>query len=492
MKPIRNLMRERKKKLDFLEKKGIETYAYSYDVKDFSKDILKNFKKYDKKTVSLAGRIMSSRTMGKISFGNLQDREGIIQFSLRQDGIKDYKTFVDGFERGDIIGIQGKVYKTKRGEITVDVKKITMLAKSLRPLPDKWHGLKDMEERYRQRYVDLIMNPESKEVFLVRSKLISAMREFLDKNGFIEVETPILQPLYGGAMAKPFETIHNELKRKMYLRIADELYLKRLIVGGLDRVYEVGKDFRNEGIDTRHNPEFTQLEYYAAYMDINDVMKFSEELYRFSIKKAIGKSVFEYQGNKIDISKKFKVVSMTEVVSKHLKKKVFSIPEKKLLKIGEKMGVESKIPGKIIEEIFAENIQPKLIQPTFVIDFPVDISPLAKKKRGDEKVVERFEFYMGGEECGNAFSELNNPIEQYQRFAEQDQFRKSKRDAEAQPLDRDYVRALEYGMPPTGGFGTGIERLLMVITGNPSIKNTILFPALRETEKFEVFGDFMW
>jgi lysyl-tRNA synthetase class 2 len=491
MKPLRNLMHEKKKKLDALKKKGMEPYAYSFDVKHFSADIKKKFPSFEGKVVSLAGRIMSMRTMGKITFGDLQDREGTIQFSVRADEVGDfYRDFVELFERGDIIGVNGKVYKTKKGEITVGAKKIEMLAKSLRPLPDKWHGLKDVEERYRQRYVDLVMNKEAKEVFFARARLVSGMREFLDKQGFLEVETPVLQPIYGGAMAKPFETWHNELKRKMFLRISDELFLKKLIVGGMDRVYEIGKDFRNESIDTLHNPEFTQLEFYGAYLDYKDMMKLTEELLRHSIKKAVGKTSFEYRGNTIDVKKKFKVVSLVGSVSKYLGKDVLKMSDKEILEIGKKEGSESRVPGKIIEDIFSEKIQPKLIQPTFLIDFPVDISPLAKRKRGNEQVVERFEIYIGGEECGNAFSELNNPIEQYDRFSEQEGFRRSKRDVEAQPMDKDYVRALEYGMPPTGGVGVGIDRLVMVITNNPNLRETILFPALRKTEKFEVFGDF--
>ncbi len=492
MKPIKSLMLEKRKKLDKLIARGIEPYAYSYDVKNFSDEIKNNFDNFEGKSVSVAGRIMSLRIIGKIAFGDLQDSKGIIQFSVREDIVKDfYKIFTECFERGDIVGIKGKVFKTKRGEITINAKKITMLAKSLRPLPDKWHGLKDLEERYRQRYVDLTMNPESKHVFIQRSRLISAMREFLDERGFLEVETPILQPIYGGAMAMPFETMHNELKRKMYLRISDELYLKRLIVGGMHRVYEVGKDFRNEGIDSRHNPEFTQLELYAAYMDVYDMMELTEKLVKYSVKKAIGRNVFEYNGNKINISKKFKVVSMTEEVSKILGMDVLETSEKELIKIAKKMGIESVVHGKIIEDIFSEKIQPGLIQPTFVIDFPVDISPLAKRKRGEEKVVERFELYIGGEECGNAFSELNDPLEQYLRFREQEKLRKLKKDMEAQPMDRDYVRALEYGMPPTGGLGIGVDRLVMVITGNTNLKNVILFPALKESEKFEVMGDWI-
>jgi len=481
-------MREKAKKIREMNEKEIKLYAYSFNQKNKISELLSQ-KIYSNKKYSIAGRIVSLRTHGKILFGNLQDLSGNIQFSMKHDDSPlKYKEFSKYIERGDIIGIEGSLFKTKRGEKTILIKKYSLLAKSLRPLPDKWHGISDVEERFRQRYVDLIMNKESRDLAIMRSKMLTSVREFLDNNEFLEVETPVLQPIYGGAAAKPFETQHNGLKKKMYLRIADELYLKRLIVAGLERVYEVCKDFRNEGIDTKHNPEFTMIEFYQAYVDYNYMMKFVEKLIRYIVKKVLGKLIIDINGKKLDFKKKFDVVSMVDEVTRVVGKDVTKMNDAELTMLAKTHGIDEKVPGKIIEEIFGHKIESKLWNPTFVIDFPIDITPLAKRKRGRPEVAERFELFLNGREVANSYSELNDPMEQFKRFKEQVEHKKKKGDEEAHPMDKDFIRAMEYGMPPMGGVGIGFDRFLTAIT-NKSIKENILFPMLAGDEKITLFSE---
>jgi lysyl-tRNA synthetase class 2 len=431
--------------------------------------------------VKLAGRITARRVMGGASFYDLRDGSGRIQLYAARDQLgKDYKLFTD-LEIGDFLGVAGVVFRTKKGELSVRVEEYQILAKALRPLPEKWHGLRDIETRYRQRYLDLLSNEESRRVFETRTKIISAMRRFLDKRGFLEVETPILQPLYGGAFAQPFTTYHNELEQILYLRISDELYLKRLIIAGFERVYEIGKDFRNEGISSQHNPEFTMMECYQAYADYNDMMTLTEEMI-FSIAEELDKTKLVYQGHEIDLTPPWRRVTLREALIEHTGIDIEECGDLESLKgaIAEKgLRVDEKPTwGKLVDELISEYVEPSLIEPTFLIDYPREISPLAKAKPDAPHLVERFEPFIGGLELGNAFSELNDPVEQRERFEEMERMRRAG-DEEAQRLDEDFLIALEYGMPPTGGLGIGVDRLVMLFTDSASIRDVILFPALR-------------
>jgi lysyl-tRNA synthetase class 2 len=490
---INTLIQRRLEELKELNKQGVQTFAYSYDIDNYSINIKNNFEQYENKTVKIAGRLMAIRRMGKASFAHIQDNEGKIQIYIKKDDIGDYYDVFKLLDIGDIIGIEGFVFKTKTGEISVHSKSFSLLSKSIRPIPipketTDEQGNKvihdqftDKELRYRQRYLDLIVNPEIKEVFKLRSRIITEIRKYLDGNGFLEVETPILQPLYGGAAARPFTTHHNALDIDLYLRIADELYLKRLIVGGFDGVYEISKDFRNEGMDKSHNPEFTMLELYVAYKDYIWMMSYVENIISFISKNIFNTTEFEIEGNKINFNPPWKRISMVDELKNKTGLDVLTASKEELIKTIKGNGVEikgSESKGKLIDTLFELTIQPELIQPTFVIDYPVELSPLAKRHRDKKGLVERFEGFVNGREICNAFSELNDPIDQRNRFEDQAKMREEG-DDEAHQIDEDYVRSLEYGMPPTAGLGIGIDRLVMLLTNQPSIRDVVLFPQMR-------------
>jgi lysyl-tRNA synthetase class 2 len=473
---------EKKRKLDGLLKRGVNPYPYSFSRTHKAAQIKESYGALEGKQVSVAGRIMQVRSFGKLVFATLDDVSGRIQvFASEADvGAEALKSF-ESADLGDIIGATGKVTKTKKGEVSVAIQKWEMLAKSLRTLPEKFHGLEDTETRYRKRYLDLIVNPQSRRTAITRSRMISAMREYFDKNEFYEVETPVLQPLYGGAAARPFITHHNALDADLYLRIADELYLKRLVVGGLERVYEFAKDFRNEDIDSSHNPEFTMVEFYAAYWDYNDCMRFSEGLLGHVAQKLFGTRKIKYRGREISFEAPFKVVSLVGAIKEKSGEDVLSwATDRQAEEAAKKHGLDCKIPNRphVIDALFDKYVQPELVQPTFLIDFPGFMCPLAKKKRGDDRLAERFELFIGGEECGNSYSEINDPVFQRAKLEEQAK-ELAKGDEEAMPLDEDFLESMEYGMPPTGGMGIGIDRLAIVLTDSPSIKEVILFPSMR-------------
>jgi len=436
--------------------------------------------------VSVAGRVITLRPMGKALFAHLQDATGKLQIYLRQDivGEASFKDFEETIDPGDLLGVRGRLFRTNTGELTVEVKEWVLLAKSLHPLPEKWHGLKDVEVRYRQRYLDLIANEHARRVFFLRSRLISEIRRFLDSRGFLEVETPILQPIASGANAKPFITYHNYLEQNLYLRIAPELYLKRLIVGGINRVYELGKNFRNEGVDTTHNPEFTMLEFYCAYWDYKDLMVFTEELFSYLLNQLVGGLKITYQGKELDFTPPFKRYRYFELLEEKTgKDKDFFLRDVEgLRKLAKEIGVpkaETLTHAKLIDKVFDLLVEDELWGPCFVIDFPKLLSPLAKTHREDPDLVERFELFVAGKEIANAYTELNDPMEQRERFLEQLK-EKEMGDEEAMAMDEDFIRALEYGMPPTAGEGIGIDRLVMLLADVDSIREVILFPALRQ------------
>ncbi|HOJ17412.1 MAG TPA: lysine--tRNA ligase [Ignavibacteriaceae bacterium] len=487
------LIKRRIEELGELKSMGIEPYAYDYPVDSYSEDIKRNFSELENQNVSVAGRIMTLRRMGKASFATIQDSKGRIQIYLKKDDLAESYEAFKLFDIGDIIGGKGFVFKTKTGEISVHFKELKLLAKSVRPIPIAKEvidesGKKtihdqfvDKELRYRQRYVDLIVNPEVREVFRKRSKIITAIRSYLDKNDLLEVETPVLQPLYGGASAKPFITHHNALDIPLYLRIADELYLKRLIIGGFDGVYEISKDFRNEGMDKTHNPEFTMLELYVAYKDYNWMMKFVEDMIYDLCVSVFGTTDFTLEGETISFSKPWRRVSMVEAIKEKTGLDIVSASDDEIKTVAKKIGADLsgyKSRGKLIDEIFELTVQDELRQPTFLYEYPVETSPLAKKHRTFPGLVERFEGFVAGKEICNAFSELNDPFDQKARFEDQVKAR-DKGDEEAQTFDEDYVRALEYGMPPTAGLGIGIDRLVMLLTGQTSIRDVLLFPQMK-------------
>jgi lysyl-tRNA synthetase class 2 len=432
--------------------------------------------------ISLAGRIMSKRSIGKMSFLDIRDSSGKIQLSLRYDllGQERYELLQD-FDIGDIIGAKGQLFRTRAGELTLEVSDFTMLCKSLRPLPEKWHGLADVEKRYRQRYLDLISNEESRSIFILRSKIVTAIRTFLDNQGYMEVETPVLQSRAGGALARPFVTHHHALDEDLYLRIAIELHLKRLVVGGFDKVYEIGRVFRNEGISIKHNPEFTLLESYQAYSDYNDIMRLVEEMFRHIAKEITGDTKLTYSGDAVDLGLPWQRIDLREAIKNHCGIDFEDYPDTASLgsRMAE-MGMEidpGKGRGRLVDELLSTYVEPKLIQPTFLLDYPVEMSPLAKKKRGNDRLVERFEGFVGGREVANAFTELNDPLEQRERFRQQ--LKEQAGDEEGEIADEDFLQALEYGMPPTGGLGIGIDRLVMLLANQQSIREVILFPQLK-------------
>jgi lysyl-tRNA synthetase class 2 len=494
MEELNVLMLRRREELEKLRELGFNPYPYEFDRTDFSQEIISAFKDdAPPRQVSIAGRIMSIRRMGRASFCHVQDSRGKIQVYLKKD---DLGAVYDAFrllDIGDIVGVKGFVFRTKMGEISVHAQEFVLLAKSLRPLPvvkekvDE-HGNKivydpfsDKELRYRQRYVDLIVNPQVRETFVKRAKIISTMRRFFDERGYLEVETPVLQPVYGGASARPFKTHHNALDIDLYLRIADELYLKRLIVGGFDSVYEISKDFRNEGMDRTHNPEFTMMELYVAYKDYKWMMELTEQLI-YEVALAVnGSAKATLGGTEIDFTPPWRRMTMFDAIREYTGKELRGKSERELRFIAKEMHIEvdpSWGSGAIIDEIFGERVEPHLIQPTFIIDYPLEMSPLAKKHRSEPGLVERFEGIVNGKEICNAFSELNDPLDQRARFEEQMRLR-ARGDEVAQVLDEDFLRALEYGMPPTAGLGIGIDRLTMLLTNNDSIRDVILFPQMK-------------
>jgi lysyl-tRNA synthetase class 2 len=443
---------------------------------ELSEDELKDFSD----EFSLAGRVMAIRDFGKSLFFHIADRSGRIQGYIKRDvvGEDEHKAFKKFVDLGDFVGIIGNLFKTRTGELTLNVTEYKFLTKSLHPLPEKWHGLKDVEVRYRQRYLDLVSNPEIKEIFLTRSKIIKLIREFLDNRDFVEVETPILHPIAGGAAARPFETHHNALDLDLVLRIAPELYLKRLVVGGIERVYEIGRTFRNEGVSTQHNPEFTMLELYQAYATYEDLMDMTEELICHISHEIKNTLKFEYEGVEIDLTRPWKRMEISESIREELGDEVLS-DDKELFKKADSLGIDHKgIRGKAITEIFECIFEERLINPTFVYGFPLDVSPLARKNEENPEITDRFELYIFGREIANAFSELNDPVDQKERFEKQIEL-KNKGEEETHEMDQDYVTALEHGMPPTAGEGIGIDRLVMLFTNSPSIREVIFFPHLR-------------
>ena len=488
-KSLKQIMAFRKEKLSKIKDNGINPYPVNFSPKDSTKIILSDYKSWEGKDVTIAGRIMALRKMGKVSFSQIMDSGGRIQIFISRDSLGEsmYNTF-KLLDIGDFIGISGEVFKTKTGEISIKASSIILLSKSIRPLPvvkekdgKLFDSFTDKEQRYRNRHLDLILNPEVKNTFYKRSKIIKSLREFLDGKGFLEVETPILQPIYGGANARPFMTYHNALDQKLFLRIADELYLKRLIIGGFEKVYEISKDFRNEGIDRNHNPEFTMLEFYCAYWDYEDCMDVVEQLIRHAAEQVDALKV-KWGAHEIDLSKKFKRRSFLGLINEATGYDLKDFDNKEILNVcnDNKIEIGSDLnEGQMLDKLMSELIEPTLIEPTFVIDYPKLISPLAKSHRsGDKNIVERFELFIGSSEFSNSFTELNDPIDQRDRLQEQARL-KELGDEEAQPIDENFIQAMECGMPPTGGVGLGIDRLVMLLTGNRWIKDVILFPTLR-------------
>jgi len=489
-----DLIAQRKSKLDELRKQG-NAYPNNFRRENLAQDL---HEKYQEKShdeleasavpVKVAGRIMLRRLMGKASFIHIQDSSGRIQAYLRENDLPEgvYESFKH-WDIGDIVGIEGVLFKTKTGELSVKAQRIQLLTKSLRPLPDKFHGLSDQEMRYRMRYVDLIMNESTRKVFTVRSQIVDGIRKYLNEKSFLEVETPMMQVIPGGAIARPFVTHHNALDMQLYLRIAPELYLKRLVVGGFEKVYEINRNFRNEGLSTRHNPEFTMLEFYQAYADYRDLIALTESLMRYLAKEVLNNEVITYQGETIDLSKPFRKLTVKESVllfnPKLTEKDITDLSS--LRKIAEDLkliiSAEDGI-GKIQFEIFEKTVEHRLIEPTFITEYPVEVSPLARSNEKNPEIVDRFEFYVAGRELANGFSELNDPEDQAERFRKQ-AARKTTGDFEAMHYDADYITALEYGLPPTAGEGIGIDRLVMLFTDSPSIRDVLLFPLMRPVEE---------
>ncbi len=491
---LNELMLRRREEHDALRALGINPYPYSFDHTAYSRDVIESFVEgQPERRVAIAGRIMSLRRMGKASFCHVEDGKGRIQVYLKQDELGAVYDAFKLMDIGDIVGVEGFVFRTRTGEVSVHARSLVLLAKSLRPLPvakektdeqgnkTVYDPFADKELRYRQRYVDLIVNRDVRDVFIKRAKIISTIRQVLDEKGCLEVETPVLQPQYGGAFARPFVTHHNALDRDLYLRIADELYLKRLIVGGFEAVYEISKDFRNEGMDKSHNPEFTMMEVYVAYKDYLWMMTLVEELITRVARAVHGALTFRHGEITLDFSPPWKRLTMAEAIQTHTGQSIEGLDEDGLRKLAHELHVEGEAgngAGKIIDEIFSEKVEANLIQPTFITDYPLSMSPLAKRHRSKEGIVERFELFCKGHEVCNAFSELNDPLDQRQRFEGQ-MDAKARGEEEIQPLDEDFLRALEYGMPPTAGLGMGIDRLTMLMTGQDSIRDVLFFPQMK-------------
>jgi lysyl-tRNA synthetase, class II len=461
---------------------------YTYSVTHRAREIKENYPKFEGKNVSIAGRVLAVRKAGKLIFIDLLDGSGKIQAYFEFNALGEQKfNAVKSLNPGDMLGVSGKIFKTTPGEISVNVSEYTQLAKALRPLPDKWHGLQNTELRYRKRYLDLIMNPEVREIFMRRSRMIRLIQKFLEERGFVEFETPIIQPLYGGGDAEPFKTRVHTLNEEHYLRIANELYLKRLIIGGLERVYEIYKAFRNEDLDTTHSPEFTMIEWYQAYADYNDMMKLTEDMFSHVAKELLGTTEITYQGKKVSLKAPFKRLKFVDSIEEETGKNILKLSDSELFKLAEKHGIRlekgkrnrAHAYGKLLEVL----VQPRCVQPTFLIDWPRITSPLTRPKRGNPDLAERFELYVGGTlELANAYSELQNPVIQRENF-EMEEKKAKAGDAEAEPMDTDFIEAMEYGMPPTGGEGVGIDRFLMLLTDKTSIKEVIMFPMEKREKK---------
>ncbi len=472
----------RRAKLARLRAAGLDPFGARFAQDDHAADLVRDFEARTGQAARVAGRVMTVRVHGRAAFADLQDASGTIQIYARVDKLGEgaFEGFTE-LDRGDHIGVEGTLMRTRRGEVSVEAGAWTMLAKGLRPLPEKWHGLRDVELRYRHRYVDLIVNPEARDRFLVRARMVTAMRRFLDARGFVEVETPILGSMAAGATARPFTTHHNALDMDLHLRIATELHLKRLIVGGLERVYEIGRDFRNEGLSWRHNPEFTMLEVYQAFADYEDIMRLTEEMVADAAIAATGGTKVTFRGHEIELAPPWRRLSMLAALREQLGVDVLAASDDEVRAAARTKGVDvagASTRGQVIDACVDHLVMPRLIQPTFLMDHPVEISPLAKKRQDDPRVAARFEPIVGGFELGNAFTELNDPDDQRERFLEQAAERARGND-EAHPYDEDFILALEYGMPPTGGLGVGIDRLAMLLTGAESIRDVILFPLMR-------------
>jgi len=484
---LERITSQRLESLNRIRGKGIDPYPHYYHPSHTVKEAVALFERGEKaENVSLAGRIMARRSMGKMTFADIRDGSGKIQLSFRYDLLSEENFgLLDEIDIGDIVGAEGKLFRTKAGEITLEVSRFTMLCKSLRPLPEKWHGLVDVEKRYRQRHLDLISNEETRNMFISRSKIITTIRNFLDSRGFVEVETPVLQPEAGGAAATPFTTHYQALDSDFYLRIALELHLKRLVVGGFDKVYEIGRAFRNEGISVKHNPEFTLLECYQAYSDYTDMMSLVEEMAGHVAREVLASTKISINGNTINLAPPWQRVYLRDAIKNYCDIDFEDYPDAASLRSKmEERGIEvdpNKGKGKLVDELISTFVEPNLIQPTFLIDYPAEMSPLAKRKRGNERLVERFEGFINGMEIANAFTELNDPIDQRERFKQQ--MREKVGDEEVEIADEDFLEALEYGMPPTGGLGIGIDRLVMLLTGQSSIREVILFPQLKTKQE---------
>ncbi|MFZ5989859.1 MAG: lysine--tRNA ligase [Bacillota bacterium] len=484
MQDLNEILKVRRVKLAELQKNDKDPFkVVKYDVTHSTDYIVDNFEEMEGKFVSIAGRLMSKRGMGKAGFCDVQDRDGKIQIYVKVDeiGADVYEDFKK-FDIGDIVGVKGEVFRTHKGEISIKVKEISLLSKSLQPLPEKWHGLKDVDLRYRQRYVDLIVNTDVRKTFITRSKIIKAIRTFLDNRGFLEVDTPILNTIPGGAAAKPFVTHHNTLDIDLFLRIAPELYLKRLIVGGLEKVYEMGRMFRNEGMSIKHNPEFTLMEVYEAYTDYRGMMELTESLISTVAKEVLGTTRITYQGQEIDLTPPWNRMTMVEAVKKYAGvdfNEIKSDEEARRIAKDKKVHMQGNpTKGEVLNLMFEEFVEEHLIQPTFIMDYPVEVSPLTKRKPDEPSLTERFELFITSREMANAYSELNDPIDQKERFLSQVKKREAG-DEEANMMDEDFILALEYGMPPTGGLGIGIDRLVMLLTDSYSIRDILLFPTMK-------------
>jgi len=483
---LNEILKIRREKLKALQDEGNDPFQIvKFEKTHYANEIIEQFENLENQPVKIAGRMISKRIMGKASFAHLYDVSGKIQIYVRKDELGEQA--YDAFKRmdiGDIIGVSGEVFRTHMGEISVKATALTLLSKSLQPLPEKWHGLKDNDLRYRQRYVDLIVNPEVKEVFIARTKIIKAIRELLDGLGYLEVETPILQTEAGGATARPFITHHNTLDIDMYMRIATELHLKRLIVGGFEKVYEMGRIFRNEGMSIKHNPEFTTIELYEAYTDYKGMMDIAEKIFVYCAQKVFGKTKISYQGQEIDLTPPWRRITMSDAVKEYTGADFKACADDEEARaLAKSIGLEAKneTRGELLNIAFEEFVEDKLVQPTFIMDYPVEVSPLAKRKADEPELTERFELFITAREMANAFSELNDPIDQRARFGAQAK-KRAEGDDEAQMMDEDFILALEYGMPPTGGMGIGIDRMVMLLTDCYSIRDVLLFPTMKPKE----------